>query len=372
MQDYALPGEYFSPLTSPALEAQNRPTQRSVYGPVQRSVNSNTASPIEMNIDHSSNAFGTNGVALRKSKRKSTSTSTKPPGRSVRQSPAMKPQTRRKQPSSTVIPPREVAEVIADARRSKQTGPSQCNNGKLALPYGQDSSEAESVSPEPLSEILMPPPATPRPGSVGRSPHLKAQGSQSAPLRPMSNIPATPASLMKIQKDAANSTKELQDLKRSNSRAEAEMEQIMEGIVLSEALTATKPTLPALDTTHLDDSQATPTISARKAMTSAFTPASYAVPPSPRSATTLASPSGSISGKRTDGKAAGRASKKRNSITSSQVSPAIRPRISPSIKPLLPEGSKHFHLHHSYTLPAENELSYHQRRDLRSSPCQQV
>ncbi|MCJ1478504.1 hypothetical protein MMC13_007184 [Lambiella insularis] len=339
VQDYAIPGEYFSPLSSPALEGQNRPVQRSVYGAVQRSDASATVSPIEMLVDQGSNTFGANGAVLRKSKRKSISTSTRPLARSVRQSPAMKPQTRRKQPSSTVIPPREVAEVIADARRSKQTRPPQSSNGKLAQPYGQDSSEADSVSPEPLSEILMPPPATPRPASVGRSPRLQARGSQSAPMRPLPEIPATPASLMNIRKDATNGARDLQDLKQSNSRAEAEMEQIMEGIIIPEASMVSKRSLPALDTTNLGDDQETPTLVAKKSMTSASTPASYAVPPSPRSASTVASPGGSISGKRTDGKAGGRASKKRNSLTSSQVSPAIRPRISPSIKPLLPEGT---------------------------------
>ena len=333
MQEYALPGEYFSPLTSPALEAQNRPVQRSVYGPM-RSDTSDTASPVEMDIDQGTSSLATNSAALRKSKRKSTAGSTKPPGRSVRQSPAMKPQTRRKQASSTVIPAKEVAEIIEDARRSKQNGTVESGNGKLSLPYGQDSSEAESVSPEPLSEILMPPPATPRPGSVGRSPYLKARGSQSAPMRPISDLPATPASLMRIQKNTANGAQEIQEMKQSNSLAEAEMEQIMEGIILPDTA-GTKPVLPALDTTHLGDDQITPTLSAKRTPASASTPVSYTVPPSPR-----ASPGGSVAGKRGDVKASGRGSKKRNNTITSQASPAIRPKISPSIKPLLPEGSK--------------------------------
>ncbi|MCJ1438765.1 hypothetical protein MMC27_008155 [Xylographa pallens] len=337
IQEYTISNEYFSPLTSPALEAQNQPVQHSVYGPM-RSDTSDTASPVEMDIDQSTSSLMTNNAILRKSKRKSTMGPIKPSGRSVRQSPAMKPQSRRKQASSTVIPPKDVAEIIKDARRSKQNNTVLSGNGKLALPYGQDSSEAESISPEPLSEILMPPPATPRPGSVGRSPYLKARGSQSAPMRPISDLPATPASLMKIQETTANGTQEIQQMKESNSLAEAELEQIMEAITLPESV-GTKPILPTLDTVHLYDDQVTPTLAAKKTAASASTPVSCAVPPSLRVGSTMASPSGSATGKRGDVAASPRGGKKRNNTITSQASPAIRPKISPSIKPLLPEGT---------------------------------
>ena len=340
LPEYTIPGEYFSPLTSPALEAQRGPAQRSVYGPIRSSDTSDTTSPTDMDVDHSIASAAVVGAALRKSKRKSASVSTKPPGRSVRQSPAMKPQSRRKQPSSTVIPPNEVAELMEGASRPTQNGTTLTNNGKLALPYGQDSSEAESVSPEPLSEILMPPPATPRPGSVGRSPHITAQGSQSAPLPPMRNTPATPASLMKIRKKADSAAHARRNLEESNLRAEAEMEQIMEGITLPDSVVGGKPTLPTLDTTVLNDDQVTPTLSARGTK-SATTPASSTIMPSPQIGS-VASPASSISSKRGEARIGGRGSKKRNSISSSQVSPALRPKISPSIKPLLPEGCESY------------------------------
>ena len=317
-----------------------RPAQRSVYGPIRGSDTSDTASPIEMDIDQTMNAIATSGPNLRKSKRKSTLTSTKGTGRAVKQSPAMKPQTRSKRPSSTVIPPKEVDEVIKDARRATESVQAQPNNGKSSLPYGQDSSEAESVSPEPLSEILMPPPATPRPGSVGRSPYLKAQAnvSQSAPQQ-MRNAPATPASLMKIQKKAVNGAHERRVLEESTSRAEAEMEQIMEGIALPETATRSNPILSTINTTNIDNDQATPTLSAQKVPNSLSTPASSTVLPSPL-ISAVASPGASFASKRGEPKVGGRGSKKRSNTISSQVSPALRPRISPSIKPLLPEGSK--------------------------------
>jgi len=371
MPEYTIPGEYFSPLTSPALEAQARPVQRSVYGTLRGSDTSETQSPVDMDIDQNPKLAMTQSVpALRKSKRRSTATSTKGTGRAVKQSPAMKPQTRKKQPSSTVIPPKEVAELIDEAQRSKENGYGQSGNGKLSLPYRRDSSEADSVSPEPLSEILMPPPATPRAGSVARSPYLKAQrsgqqagqqngsesqsGSQNQPsTRSTRNAPATPASLMKIQKPKNSSTSSASErhaLEEGNSRAEAELEQIMEGIFMPEVEAASKPTLPTLQTQHLGDDQVTPTLSAKRAPTSASTPVTTSAFASPHFSA-VASPGGSISSKRGDRPGGGRAGKKRSSISSSQVSPALRPRISPIIKPLLPEGSKYKPPFASYPSP---------------------
>ena len=364
MPEYTMTGDYFSPLTSPALEAQTRPAQRSAYGTLRGSDTSDTQSPVDMDIDQNPILALKNSLpAVRKSKRRSTITSTKNTGRAVKQSPAMKPQTRRKQPSSAIIPPKEVAELIDEAQRSKENGKSQSANGKLSLPYGQDSSEAESVSPEPLSEILMPPPATPRAGSIARSPYLKAQQheqqggqqigqqsgsqpqddphSQPAPTRSMCNAPATPASLMRIQKNAGNSASERHALEESNSRAEAELEQIMEGIVLPEQATGPKPTLPTLQTQHPGDDQATPTLPAKKGPTSASTPVTTSAFASPHFGA-VASPGGLTTSKKGEPKATGRPAKKRGSTSSSQVSPALRPRISPSIKPLLPEGSKSY------------------------------
>jgi hypothetical protein len=343
MPEYTIPGEYFSPLTSPALEAQQgRPAQRSVYGAIRGSDTSDTASPIDMDVSQSLNFSAPNVPSLRKSKRRSTNPSTKSTGRAVKQSPAMKPQSRKKQPSSTIIPPKDIADVIEDAQRPKEAKNNQQGHSKVPTPYGQDSSEADSVSPEPLSEILMPPPATPRAESVGKSPFLGAQGngSQSASAKQLRNAPATPASLMKIQKNAMSNAKNRQALEESSSSAEAELENIMEGIIADGAATASlsKPVLPSLKTTDLNDDQATPTISAKKATMSASTPASSAVLPSPQ-ISSMASPGGSIANKRPDPKPIGRGSKKRGSTSSSQVSPALRPKISPSIKPLLPEGS---------------------------------
>ena len=366
MPEFTIPGEYFSPLTSPALEAQNHAAHRSVYGAVRSADASEMTSPTDMTADLGTAIGSQSPNIIRKPRRKASTTSTKNPARAVRQSPAMKPQTRRRQASSTSIPPKEVAEIIEEARRSKQNGNTSQTNPKMPPPYSQDSSEAESVSPESLSEALMPPPATPRPGSAGKSPYLtgKLNGSKSAPLLAASNEPATPASLMKIRKQAGKALSRPQsssNLREQASLAETEMEQIMEDIVLPEAASTPKPDLPPINTTSTNqDDQTTPTLSAQKSTyfgpLSAPPTSTTSVFPSPQLGASP-SPGGAMSSKRTEPKPLGRASKKRNSTTSVHVSPALRPKISPSIKPLLPEGGMLNHYSLNGTLKTQTDFS---------------
>lgn len=345
--DYPVPGEYFSPLTSPALEAQRHANQQSVYGAVRHSDTSDTTSPVDANIDFSAPTATSSLIPARKSKRKPASAS-KSSGRTVKQSPSMKPQSRKRPSTSSVIPPKEVSGIIEDAQRPKKVGGKVPTSiGKLALPYNQDSSEAGSISPEPLSEILMPPPATPRSSSSSRSPYLNAKqsGSQSAPLVAMSDEPATPASLMKIRKEAGKSCGQSgsSSLKEQASLADGEVEQVMEDVAPAEPGNATtRPQLAPLDTSKEKLDQTT-TIPAQKHTTtpaSAPGATSKSFFTSPR-VSGMTSPIGSSSTKRAEPKSMGRENKKRNSTSSVQVSPAIRPKMSPSIKPLLPEGGQH-------------------------------
>ena len=343
--EYAAPTEAFSPLTSPALRAQNQKqaAQNSVYAVVRGSDTSDTTSPIDPNLDGFIPQSTTAPVTLRKSRRKTSSSSTKNPARAVRQSPAMKPQ-KKKQPSSTVIPAKEVAGIIEEARKSKH---SQQGEGRLPLPYSQDSSGPDSVSPEPLSEILMPPPATPRSVSAGKSPYLDAKQGQPPDVPPQdaNGEPATPASLMKIRKQnkkVNGGGRSTSSLKEQTAAVEADMEQIMEDIVLPEpANTTKKPNLRPINTADANMEDSTPTIAARK--TPKHGPASAPITatgstfPSPQPGPATSPPTLS---KRGDTKLKSRDPKKRNSQTSVQVSPALRPKISPSIKPLLPEGGE--------------------------------
>lgn len=328
--EYPVPGEYFSPLTSPALEAQRHANQQSAYGALRNSDTSDTASPVDINIDFIAPTGTPNSMALRKSKRK-TSTVTKITGRAVKQSPSMKPQSKKKNSVNSTIPSKEVHGIIEDAQRSKKLGvkvPTPSVN--LGLPYNNDSSEAGSISPEPLSDILMPPPATPRSSSSSRSPYLNATqpGSLSAPMVAMSGEAATPASLMKIRREAGGSG--------SGSHEDGEM---MEDITLPEPAEPTsKPKLTRLDTSN-EKLDRIPALPAQKDKT---TPQSAPVGSvergfftSPRISAGLTSPNSILP---TKSKATGRESKKRNTNSSVHVSPALRPKMSPSIKPLLPEG----------------------------------
>ena len=353
--DYAAPTDAFSPLTSPALRAQNQAAQHSVYGAVRGSDTSDTTSPIDPSLDFAAPTPSSTAASLRKSKRKTSLSSTKTPVRAVRQSPAMKPQNRKKQPSSTVIPSKGITGIIEEARRSNQASSAQQTaDGKLYFPYSQDSSGPDSVSPEPLSEILMPPPATPKSSSAGRSPYLNAKQNrkQVDPLQGPNGEPATPASLMKIRKEAGKANglnRPTSSLKEQTALAEADMEQIMEDIVLPEPAKSTqKPILKPINTADANIDQTTSNMVGRKTPkygpSSAPITANTSALPSPQFGTSPAS-AGPI--KRADFKLKSRDPKKRNSQNSVHISPALRPKISPSIKPLLPEGGNDLSVHHS-------------------------
>ncbi|KAL8948039.1 MAG: hypothetical protein Q9222_005742 [Ikaeria aurantiellina] len=338
--DYANTGDAFSPLTSPALEAQNATAQRSVYGAVRGSDTSDTTSPIDMNIDPSLQSVLSSG---RKTRRRASSNAQRNSARSVRQSPSMKPQSKKKQPSNTSIPPNRVAGIIEDAENAKQPNSIvQRAGGKLPVTLTQDSSEAESISPEPLSEVLMPPPATPKSTSSSKSPQIVAanHGSHSAPMPPIDK-PATPASLMRLRKGAGRPAGSA--LKEQTSLLESQLEQTMEAIGLPESgkSSAKRPALTPLRTSDANDDEATPTIAARKTPkigpTSAPVTATSSVFPSP-SLNGVTSPTGPLPNKRIDARVGGRGGKRRTNSSSVHVSPALRPRISPSIKPLLPDG----------------------------------
>ena len=348
--EYTTPGDYFSPLASPALHAERQQSQRPMYGTVRGSDTSDTTSPIDMNIDINATPAESDAGPVRKLRRKNTVNTPKNPVRTVKRSPAMKPQARRKHLSITAIPPKEVTDIIEDARKSRQASKRiQPTNSKLPLPRSQDTSEAESASPDYLSEVLMPPPATPRPVSTSRSPHFHAQpGSQSAPMPAMTSSPATPASLMRIQKSRTGVDGESRsaDLKEQALQAEADLEQIMDEICLPEPATTSKPKAkpPRINTRLRNSNQSTPMPSAQQTPIigniSAPSTATSTVFPSPhiRDSSSL-----SFSGsKHIEQKGIGRSSKKRNSSSSSQISPALRPKISPNVKPLLPEGGKLF------------------------------
>ena len=345
--DLAIPGENFSPLTSPALEARNHANQPSAYGAMRSSDTSDTTSPIDLNFEHHPSPSTSSHAPPRKTRRKTMPTQ-KNPARSVKQSPAMKPQSKKKPPSSTTISPKEVASIIEEAQKKSGSMASSAKSGKHALPYSQDSSEAEPISPESLSDVLMPPPATPKSGTACRSPSLLANQHTSVPTSALgaTEEPATPASLMRIRKQAGKGVAKQRgpsNLKAQESITELDRAQGIGDTPQPASGKALRPVLAPINTVEANDDQATPTLSGQKTpkyrTSSAPLTADSPVFPSPQIGAT-ASPGGPKSAKRTESRTSGRDGKKRNSNSSVQVSPALRPRISPSIKPLLPEGGK--------------------------------
>lgn len=293
----AIQQDFFSPLTSPAIEAQRGPESTGT-----------TASPVDLN-DVPSSRLPPTSAAKRQRRKPSTSTRASGGSRSVKQSPAMKPQTRRRQPSLTKLPAAVLDVLAQESKNSGGLKPS------FALGRALNSSDS-SVSPEPLSDSLMPPPAIPRPAS--KSPNVTAQAQTTG-----TSEPVTPATLMRMPSKRASE-------KGVPMNARLEGDDVMEDIMLPESVT--RPVLSPLDTTRSAvDGQDTPTISAKSAKISASsTPRTSIMSPS------VLSPE---MPKRPESKANIRSGKKRQGTNSAAISPALRPKISPSITPLMPAST---------------------------------
>lgn len=281
MPEYVMADEFFSPLTSPAIEAQQQQ-----YTPTNA-----TSPPVEFTRDASlSDRLG----AVRKSRRKLTPTSRTSAPRSVRQSPATKPLTRRRQPNEAVPENGDYASA------------SQLPSSNAGIGIGSD----DSVSPEAFSEMLMRPPPVP---SSRLSAATVSSNSQDE------NAPVTPATLMKMP------------AKQTVSEQSPALPAPMEDIALPAAMTSGPQILPQLDTKVGNDSpDSTPVVSAKTPKLSVdSTPRSTAIKTINASTEDLSRIA-----------RGGRLGKKRQSISSAAISPALRPKISPSISPLVPSSSR--------------------------------
>lgn len=318
---YTVPGAYFSPLTSPALHAQNDPLS-SFDG---RHSTQATNSPVDMDIE--SPPAPTSSGDLSKKIRKNN------PGRSrkanIRQSPITKPQ-RRKNASTPAMPAQlldNLAERIAESadRPSKPTSVSAVST---------EDSENASVSPEALSD--MPPPPVPQPRSARQSPYIQAQTSGPSTIPPVLSVngkpsPATPASLFKISPKSKSTD--------PNNPDPVNSEQI-ESFELPESVNFSKPQLSPLDTQQ--PTQPSPETETTKSVFHTLPSPVFPKPlqstsanPSPQLTPKSATPTATPNPRKTP-LIGPRSSKKRSSVSSVHVSPALRPKISPNIKPLLP------------------------------------
>lgn len=317
--EYTVPGAYFSPLSSPALHAQN---EHSVAYDQRHSGTTN--SPIDTNTDSYSTPVSST-ILSRKPSRK---TLQKPKGaRGVRQSPIVKPRKGKKS-SSTIIPAQALGDILEplNPKLTRTKAPKSANSTAST-----EESENGSISPEHLSDMA--PPPVPPAGSAARSPHIQTQRNLRTEHLVLGS-PATPASLMRLtQSPVGNQPTTNQDMDVDDSG--------MDGFALPEAANLSRPPLSRLET-H-SDGQVTPTLSSTGAKTPGFQPLpSPAVTRPGISASASQSPQiDAMNG--TDGackktpQTAARGSKKRSS-SSVLASPALLPRISPSIKPLLPGG----------------------------------
>ncbi|ORY65809.1 uncharacterized protein BCR38DRAFT_483489 [Pseudomassariella vexata] len=318
---YTIPGAYFSPLSSPALHAQNEPMSS-----FERQLGSNANSPGEMDLETS--AIPATSVDLSKKVRKNNVTKARKS--SVRQSPIAKPQ--RKTKGSTPIMNAqalsELAETAAGSRKSER--PAQSTTASAA---STDDSENTSVSPEALSE--MPPPPIPQPPSARQSPYISPQNHSSGVvshtlLESLNGMPspATPASLFRISPKGKSAD--------GSYPGQIASEQI-ENFELPESASFPRLALPQLNTRVEEQLPLEVETSQASALPSLLSP-SFPKPMRP----TSSSKSPQIGPKpatpilRKTPVIAPRGSKKRGSVSSVQISPALLPRISPNIKPLLP------------------------------------
>ncbi|CAD0094097.1 unnamed protein product [Aureobasidium vineae] len=343
MHEYTAPGAYFSPLTSPAIHAQqqNRNHAHGHYTNPTTADNSAAASPLDLNMDMDSLKDATD-AAPRRSRRKPQMPHSAGPAARVRQSPIVKAQRRRSAHLSTIIPPHQVNNVLMEAQNRSQAQDSRTPSVEYMPPYHEESS-AESISPEALPDSVMGPP--PLPPSVFHSPALQPQNHSAPPSTAihshsgsMASCPATPASLMSIRKKQQNIDRSVGPHPGSGQFQVQSQDQLnmLEDLALPPSVAEpARPALNRIDTTLSNET--TPRLAPAIKNKPRLAPSSSTTA-SPIIGATQSPAFGPINAKLDQKRS--QPSKKRGSVgtTSALVSPAIRPKISPSIKPLLPEG----------------------------------
>ena len=253
--DYSMPGAFFSPLTSPALHAENG--YGNLYAP-SHPLSSVGTSPTEMSLDLLPLPASQGGISRKLSQQNQARNSIgKAPSKSratrqVRQSPIVKPLNSRRKPTISAISPETLSELIEPALMDSGTPSSHASS------HPSDSLNCspnkDSISPEQLSDMA--PPPLPAPRSVKGSPFLLPQNNGSSHPRVQqliaSNssgaaIPATPASLMKIaRKESDSLSSPLLEM-----QTEENQDSFMEGFSLPE---------PASESTMMIEDQTTPTV----------------------------------------------------------------------------------------------------------------
>ncbi|KAI9802625.1 MAG: hypothetical protein M1826_005055, partial [Phylliscum demangeonii] len=185
LPEYTVPGAYLSPLTSPALEAQRTGPhpRRAVYHHATRSDLSVASSDadradaglaMDPSLDASTESAGSQPGSAKRLRRASTAPRPSP-ARTARPSPSLKAQRRHKPALRHLATSHDVADPTRTSASPTSTptsghpsswdgaGPARSTPARASMPGRRDTSESESISPEPLSEALMAPPPPPAP-----------------------------------------------------------------------------------------------------------------------------------------------------------------------------------------------------------------
>lgn len=357
LPEYTIPGEYFTPLTSPALEAQHPHSSTSGFPFHARQVSDVGFVPTTTEVNPLSGASAPSSPSiLRKTRRRPSAASSRLAGRASksRQSPHIRAQTAQSQrmrgkplaPNSEELYGHMASEMSKPPNHDVRSLQESSNEGS-----GQD-----SVSPEPLPDSLMPPPAIPPPRKSPAilpqlQPQLQSQSQQQQQQqqKPLVGAAATPATLMRLQR--SQHAQESSDQVMGQAQLEVP-DEIMEDISLPEAAQA-RPKVARIDTAVRTtaspsiSAHGTPSIEPRSNPTADRTPLSVA--PSPRTLA-MPSPSGPVP-KRSDPSRASISGRKRPSVSSTHASPLLRPKISPSIQPLMRGSDGKFFLVFFLTRP---------------------
>lgn len=327
LPEYTIPGEYFTPLTSPALEGRNPNNNFLFNNPSHIDMNF-VSSPMEFPAHMPTSTAPPSPGTVRKSRRK-MSFQARTGTRLLRQSPSVRPLGSRQRPQGATGSQSE------DTPHSQAITPA--NRSALYLHSSSNESSCQnSVSPEPLTEPLMPPPALPR--ANGRSPHLPAQESQQAQEQkqdtPSTQAPSqsatpavTPATLMRLQNQQHRDPSQAPFSRSGSVIVNDATDEVMEDISLPE---------PASGPVQSTPNERTPSITPKPTPAPNYArPGTASTGPSPQIGA-MPSPAGPVGLKRSDSKQPNaRTAKKRQSTHSAQISPALRPKMSPSLKPLL-------------------------------------
>ncbi|KAF3396067.1 hypothetical protein F1880_007344 [Penicillium rolfsii] len=328
LPEYTIPGEYFTPLTSPALEAQNHSSTSYPFHARQVSDVGFVPTNAEVNPLPGTSAPPSPSI-IRKTRRRTSVASSRLAGRTTkpRQSPHIRAQTTQSQRARSKYHAPS-SEDLYNHMTTQEVNKPPNHDVRSLQESSNEGSGQDSVSPEPLPDSLMPPPAVPPPRkSPAILPH---QASQQLP-----GTAATPATLMRLQR--AQHAEEPSDHLMGQAQLEVP-DELMEDISLPEAAQPAlqpRPKMSRIDTnvrntaSPIMSAHGTPLIEPRSTPAADRTP----IAPSPRTIA-MPSPSGPVP-KRSDPSRQSISSRKRPSVTSTHASPLLRPKISPSIQPLM-------------------------------------